>query len=535
MSAEASWKPVPAVLRQGRQGTDRARREVGYRLGQSEVDDAGWRPQKGAGRRGTQRAGWSARNRWLTQSGQLIRATLTKAERGRAGGDGGVGVPVGLAVLLSIGLRRSGSGYRRQIASWARGMEASARAGHRFDSEEGLVRAAEVACEPGLWSVAGRSTGAASARRARGAGTGRGPDPVRISCCGVCRTDCTWPRAICRRRPEVTVGHEIVGRSTQLGTGAARFAVGDRIGVPWLAHRRDCAFCRRGAENLCLRPTFTGLDIDGGYAEACLADEAYVYELPESSTTSCRAAAVRRDHRLPRAAASRGPAGGRLGIYGFGGSAHIAAQIALHQGLRVHVLTRAKGTASSRPRLAPMRRRRDGPAADRWTAQSCRARRRPRPGRPAPSIAAAPGHRRDLPVRHPAAQLRGRAIPGARACASPPTPAGTARIPGPGGALRHPASDVASRWRVRPRAFRPHSRAFSGAAVLHNECRHHQATAGGLPGRSGFRLRYGRFRRPRRGIQAAQPQVAANRESRTARRPAESGRRSRRSPDAADR
>jgi propanol-preferring alcohol dehydrogenase len=146
-------------------------------------------------------------------------------------------------------------------------------------------------------------------------------------------------------RPGTTPGHEIVGRVDALGEGANRFAVGDRIGVPWLA-RTDgtCAFCRRGAENLCLAPRFTGWDIDGGYAESCVAAESYAYRLP---------AALDDEHAAPLLCAgiigyralkrAEVPPGGRLGIYGFGGSAHITAQIALRQGLRVHVLTRGEG------------------------------------------------------------------------------------------------------------------------------------------------------------------------------------------------
>jgi propanol-preferring alcohol dehydrogenase len=175
---------------------------------------------------------------------------------------------------------------------------------------------------------------------------GPGQIRVRISCCGVCRTDlhlaeCDLPP----KRPEVTVGHEIVGRVDALGAGAGRFAVGARVGVPWLGSTDGtCTWCRRGAENLCISPTFTGWDVDGGYADACVADEAFVYELPES---------VNDEHAAPLLCAgiigyrallrADVPAGGRLGIYGFGGSAHITAQIALHQGLRVHVLTRGEG------------------------------------------------------------------------------------------------------------------------------------------------------------------------------------------------
>jgi propanol-preferring alcohol dehydrogenase len=175
---------------------------------------------------------------------------------------------------------------------------------------------------------------------------GRGQIRVRINCCGVCRTDlhlaeCDLPP----KHAEVVVGHEVVGHVDALGADASRFAVGDRVGVPWLG-RTDgtCTWCRRGAENLCVQPTFTGWDRDGGYADACVADEAYVYRLPESLDDEHAApllcAGIIGYRALMRAEV---PAGGRLGIYGFGGSAHITAQIALHQGLRVHVLTRGEG------------------------------------------------------------------------------------------------------------------------------------------------------------------------------------------------
>jgi alcohol dehydrogenase, propanol-preferring len=169
---------------------------------------------------------------------------------------------------------------------------------------------------------------------------------VRVSCCGVCRTDLHLAEGdLAPRRPEVAVGHEVVGHVDALGADVTRFAVGDRIGVPWLGHTDGtCAFCRRGAENLCLHPQFTGWDLDGGYADACLVDQAYAYRLPEALDDEHAApllcAGIIGYRALERAEV---PPGGRLGIYGFGGSAHIIAQVALHQGLRVHVLTRGEG------------------------------------------------------------------------------------------------------------------------------------------------------------------------------------------------
>jgi propanol-preferring alcohol dehydrogenase len=120
--------------------------------------------------------------------------------------------------------------------------------------------------------------------------------------------------------------------------------VGERIGVPWLA-RTDgrCRFCRRGDENLCTDPLFTGWDVDGGYADCCLVDESFAYRLPagladEQAAPLLCAGII--GYRALRCAAV--PPGGRLGVYGFGGSAHLTAQVALAQGLRVHVLTRGE-------------------------------------------------------------------------------------------------------------------------------------------------------------------------------------------------
>jgi propanol-preferring alcohol dehydrogenase len=186
------------------------------------------------------------------------------------------------------------------------------------------------------------------------------PDPgpgqvrVRVTCCGVCRTDLHLAEGdLPPRRAQVTPGHEVVGRVEALGAGARRFAVGDRIGVPWLGGTDgSCRFCRRGTENLCLSPRFTGWDLDGGYADACLVDERYAYRLPASLSDEQAAPmlcagiigyrALRCAEVLP---------GGRLGIYGFGGSAHLTAQIALAQGLRVHVLTRGERNRALARRL----------------------------------------------------------------------------------------------------------------------------------------------------------------------------------------
>ena len=175
---------------------------------------------------------------------------------------------------------------------------------------------------------------------------GPGEVLVRISCCGVCRTDLhLLDGDLPPRRTGITPGHEVVGRVEVLGRGAQRFAVGDRVGVAWLgATDGSCRFCRRGAENLCLAPTFTGWDRDGGYADFCLANEAYAYPLPDGigdeQAAPLLCAGIIGYRALVSAAV---PAGGSLGIYGFGGSAHLTAQLAVAQGLRVHVLSRGEG------------------------------------------------------------------------------------------------------------------------------------------------------------------------------------------------
>jgi propanol-preferring alcohol dehydrogenase len=174
---------------------------------------------------------------------------------------------------------------------------------------------------------------------------GRGQVRVRVRCCGVCRTDLHLAEGdLPPRRQGTTPGHEVVGIVDALGEGAGRFAVGDRVGVAWLGGTDGtCVWCRRGAENLCLAPTFTGWDVDGGYADACLVNEAFAYAIPatisdeQAAPLLCAGIIGYRALRLADV-----PPGGRLGIYGFGGSAHLTAQLALREGLRVHVLTRGE-------------------------------------------------------------------------------------------------------------------------------------------------------------------------------------------------
>ncbi len=166
---------------------------------------------------------------------------------------------------------------------------------------------------------------------------------VRVSVCGVCRTDLHLADGdLPPRAPWVTPGHEVVGRVDAVGAAVTRISVGDRIGVAWLAGTDgSCRFCRRGAENLCLAPRFTGWDLDGGFADSCLVDEAFAYAIPDelvdeaAAPLLCAGIIGYRALRLAEV-----PPGGAVGIYGFGGSAHLTTQVALAQGLRVHVLTR---------------------------------------------------------------------------------------------------------------------------------------------------------------------------------------------------
>jgi alcohol dehydrogenase, propanol-preferring len=167
---------------------------------------------------------------------------------------------------------------------------------------------------------------------------------VRVSVCGVCRTDLHLAEGdLPPHGPDVVLGHEVVGVVDALGTGASRFAVGDRVGIAWLRHTcGTCRFCTRGDENLCASPRFTGWDADGGYAEQAIVHEDYAYLLPdrfadeEAAPLLC--AGIIGFRALRRAAL---PPGGRLGIYGFGASAHLAAQVAMADGATVHVMTRS--------------------------------------------------------------------------------------------------------------------------------------------------------------------------------------------------
>ncbi len=167
---------------------------------------------------------------------------------------------------------------------------------------------------------------------------------IRVLRCGVCRTDLHLAEGdLLPRRPDVVPGHEVVGEVVRAGRCATRFTAGDRVGVAWLAGADgSCRYCRRGSENLCPASVYTGWDTDGGYAEYLVAADAFVHQLPagfsdaELAPLLCAGIIGYRALRL-----SLLPPGGRLGIWGFGGSAHLAAQVAMASGAAVHVFTRA--------------------------------------------------------------------------------------------------------------------------------------------------------------------------------------------------
>jgi propanol-preferring alcohol dehydrogenase len=168
---------------------------------------------------------------------------------------------------------------------------------------------------------------------------------VRVSACGVCRTDLHLAEGdLPPHRPGAVPGHEAVGEVVAAGDAVSALRLGDRVGVAWLFRTcGQCRWCRTGAENLCPSSEYTGWDHDGGFAEYVVVPAAYAYRLPDAFTAPQAApllcAGIIGYRALRRA---RVPAGGRLGIYGFGASAHLTAQIALAQGTEVHVLTRGE-------------------------------------------------------------------------------------------------------------------------------------------------------------------------------------------------
>jgi propanol-preferring alcohol dehydrogenase len=170
---------------------------------------------------------------------------------------------------------------------------------------------------------------------------GLGEIRLRVSACGVCRTDLhVVDGELPQCRYPVVPGHEIVGTVDEIGSGVAGLVEGERIGVPWLgATCGHCRFCREGLENLCDEARFTGCQIDGGYQEFAVADARFCFRLPEkysdvaAAPLLCAGLIGHRAHRMVGDAE-------RIGIYGFGAAAHIMAQVARHQGQSVYAFTR---------------------------------------------------------------------------------------------------------------------------------------------------------------------------------------------------
>jgi propanol-preferring alcohol dehydrogenase len=170
---------------------------------------------------------------------------------------------------------------------------------------------------------------------------GAGEVLVKVSACGVCRTDLhILDGELAAPKLPLIPGHEIVGVAAELGPGVTSLAVGDRVGIPWLGWTcGECAWCRSGRENLCDRARFTGYEIDGGYAEYAVAQERYCFRIPASfddvaaAPLLCAGLIGYRTLRLAGEAE-------RVGLYGFGAAAHIVAQVIVHQGRRLYAFTR---------------------------------------------------------------------------------------------------------------------------------------------------------------------------------------------------
>ena len=178
-----------------------------------------------------------------------------------------------------------------------------------------------------------------------------GPAPgeilVKVAACGVCRTDLhVIDGELEHPKLPIVPGHEVVGRVAATGAGVSGFALGERVGVPWLgATCGICPYCRSGAENLCDTPVFTGYTRDGGYATHAVADARFCFPLGEKGDDAeiapwlCAGLIGWRSYRMAGE-------GKTLGLYGFGAAAHILAQVAIWQGRRVFAFTRKGDTAA---------------------------------------------------------------------------------------------------------------------------------------------------------------------------------------------
>ncbi len=163
---------------------------------------------------------------------------------------------------------------------------------------------------------------------------------LRVSACGICRTDLhILDRELDKPTLPLIMGHQVVGVVDAIGEGVKDFALGDRIGVPWLGGScGDCEFCAAGRENLCDTPRFTGYQINGGFAEYCVADARFCFPIPEGYPDAQAAPLLCAGLIGYRAYRMAGD-GARLGFYGFGAAAHILCQVARHDGREVYAFT----------------------------------------------------------------------------------------------------------------------------------------------------------------------------------------------------
>jgi len=179
-------------------------------------------------------------------------------------------------------------------------------------------------------------------QRMRVPAPGQGQVLIRVRACGVCRTDLhIVDGELTAPKLPLIPGHEIVGEVAAAGPGVERFAIGQRVGVPWLGHTCGvCEYCLSGQENLCDAPEFTGYTLDGGFCEYTLADQNFCFALPdvyadaEAAPLLCAGLIGYRSYRMA------GQGSHRIGIYGFGAAAHIIAQVAAHNGQQVFAFTR---------------------------------------------------------------------------------------------------------------------------------------------------------------------------------------------------
>jgi propanol-preferring alcohol dehydrogenase len=170
---------------------------------------------------------------------------------------------------------------------------------------------------------------------------GPGQLQVKVSACGVCRTDLhVVDGDLTEPKLPIIPGHEIVGRVSALGAGVDGFEIGERVGIPWLGYSCGCCrYCESGAENLCDEPGFTGYQIDGGYAEMTVADARYCFPLPGDLGDAEIAPWLCAGLIGYRSLVMAGESAQRLGIYGFGAAAHIVAQVARYQQREIYAFT----------------------------------------------------------------------------------------------------------------------------------------------------------------------------------------------------